>query len=227
MGHYFKFIRLCQGVMHIILILGASLSMASPTQTIQLPKPRTDGNTSVEQALLTRRSVRSYKNEAMALADISQLVWSAQGITSARGFRTSPSARALYPLELYVVAGRVTDLPSAIYTYQPRQHALAKVSSGDKRTELSHAALRQGAIRRAPAVLLFSAVYERATGKYGQRGIRYVHMEVGHAAQNVCLQALALGLQTAVIGAFRDNEVKEIAQMPAEEKPLYLVPVGR
>ncbi len=202
------------------------MSPASPMHTIQLPKPRTDGNTSVEQALLARRSVRTYTNEPLTLADIAQLVWSAQGITSARGFRTSPSAGALYPLELYVAAGRVKDLPPAIYNYKPGQHALIKIISGDKRAELSHAALRQGAIKRAPVVLLFNAVYERITGKYGQRGIRYVHMEVGHAAQNVCLQALALGLQTVVIGAFRDPEVKKIAQMPAEEKPLYLVPVG-
>ncbi|MGD9350889.1 MAG: SagB/ThcOx family dehydrogenase [Desulfobacterales bacterium] len=204
-----------------------SMSPASPTQRIVLPDPRTDGDISVEKALQTRRSVRSYKNDPLDLVEISQLVWSAQGITTERGFRTAPSAGALYPLELYVIAGRIENLPSAIYKYSPRQHALINVISGDKRTELSRAALRQGAIRKAPAVLLFCAVYERTTGKYGHRGIRYVHMEVGHAAQNVCLQAIALGLRTAVIGAFRDDAVKAIAQLPAGEQPLYFVPVGR
>jgi SagB-type dehydrogenase family enzyme len=203
------------------------MSPASPTQRIVLPDPRTDGDISVEKALQTRRSVRSYKNDPLDLVEISQLVWSAQGITTERGFRTAPSAGALYPLELYVIAGRIENLPSAIYKYSPRQHALINVISGDKRTELSRAALRQGAIRKAPAVLLFCAVYERTTGKYGHRGIRYVHMEVGHAAQNVCLQAIALGLHTAVIGAFRDGAVKAIAQLPAGEQPLYFVPVGR
>lgn len=204
-----------------------SMSTASPTQTIQLPDPRTDGDISVEKALQARRSVRSYKDDPLDLVEISQLVWSAQGITTARGFRTAPSAGALYPLELYVITGRIENLPSAIYKYSPHQHALIKIVSGDKRTELSRAALRQGAIRKAPAVLLFCAVYERTTGKYGHRGIRYVHMEVGHAAQNVCLQAIALGLNTAVIGAFRDEAVKEIAHLPANEQPLYFVPVGR
>jgi SagB-type dehydrogenase family enzyme len=229
MRHYHTFVSMCQATVHIILILGTRFSMASAASqdTIQLPEARTDGNTSVEQALLTRRSVRSSKDALLDLAEISQLVWSAQGITSARGFRTSPSAGALYPLELYVVAGRVKDLPSAIYKYKPCQHALVKIISGDKRSELSQAALRQGAIKRAPAALLFSAVYERTTGKYGQRGIRYVHMEVGHAAQNVCLQAKAFGLQTVVIGAFRDSEVKNVAHLPANEHPLYFVPVGR
>jgi SagB-type dehydrogenase family enzyme len=204
-----------------------SMSPASPTQTIQLPDPRTDGDLSVEKALQTRRSVRTYKNDPLDLNEISQLVWSAQGITTARGLRTTPSAGALYPLELYVIAGWIENLPSAIYKYNPHQHALIKIISGDKRAALSRAALRQGAVRKAPAVLLFCAVYERTTGKYGQRGIRYVHMEVGHAAQNVCLQAIALGLRTAVIGAFRDEAVKEIAHLPANEQPLYLVPVGR
>ncbi len=203
-----------------------SMPPAIPTQTIQLPEARTDGDISVEQALQTRRSVRSYKKDPLDLTEISQLVWSAQGITHPRGYRTAPSAGALYPLELYVIAGRIKDLPAAIYKYSPHRHALLNIISGDKRAEFSRAALRQGSIRKAPAVLLFCAVYERTTAKYGQRGIRYVHMEVGHASQNVCLQAIALGLHTAVIGAFQDEAVKEIAHLPADEKPLYLVPVG-
>jgi SagB-type dehydrogenase family enzyme len=171
--------------------------------------------------------VRNYSDGVLDLTEISQLVWSAQGITHARGFRTAPSAGALYPLELYVIAGRVKNLPSAVYRYSPRQHALVKMVSGDMRPELCRAALGQSAVRKAPVVLLFCAVFERTTTKYGQRGIRYVHMEVGHAAQNVCLQAIALELQTAVIGAFRDEAVKKILNLPAEEQPLYLVPVGR
>ena len=204
-----------------------SMSEKIPSQTIRLPKPHTEGDISVETALQKRRSVRNYNDGELDLAEISQLVWSAQGITHARGFRTAPSAGALYPLELYVVSGGVKNLPPAVYRYSPRQHTLTKTISGDVRPELSRGALRQSAIRKAPVVLLFSAVFERTTGKYGHRGIRYVHMEVGHAAQNVCLQAIALGLQTAVIGAFRDEAVKKIFNLPAEEQPLYLVPVGR
>ncbi len=200
---------------------------ATPTQPIQLSVPRTAADVSVEQALQARRSVRSYQNGPLDLAEVSQIVWSAQGVTSARGFRTAPSAGALYPLELYVIAGRIENLPPAIYKYSAHEHALAKIVPGDKRAELSRAALGQGAIRKAPAVLLFCAVYERVTAKYGQRGIRYVHMEVGHAAQNVCLQAIAIELNTAVIGAFRDAEVKAIAHLPADEQPLYFVPIGR
>ncbi len=204
-----------------------TMSPATPSKSIPLPEPRQAGDVSVEKALRQRRSVRSYADAPLEVAEISQILWSAQGITSKRGFRTAPSAGALYPLELYVIAGNVKDLPAGIYKYRPHDHALLEIVSGDRRSLLSRAALRQRSIRKAPAVILFCAVYERTTGKYGQRGIRYVHMEVGHAAQNVCLQAIALGLQTAVIGAFRDTEVKAIAELPAEEQPLYLVPIGR
>lgn len=203
------------------------MSPATAPHRIQLPEPRLDGEVSVERALQMRRSVRSYKNEPLNISDISQILWSAQGITSPRGFRTAPSAGALYPLELYVVSGNIISLPPAIYRYRPDDHLLLKIVSGDQRSELSRAALRQSAIRKAPAVLLFCAVYERVTAKYGQRGIRYVHMEVGHAVQNACLQAIALGLNTVVIGAFRDTEVKKIADLADEEQPQYFVPIGR
>jgi SagB-type dehydrogenase family enzyme len=221
-----------------VIVVCLTITTASPgkcesmppttlTKSITLPEPRYAGDVSVEQALRERRSVRSYKDAPLDIDEISQILWSAQGITSSRGFRTAPSAGALYPLELYVIAGNVKNLPAAIYKYTPADHALLEIVSGDRRSDLSRAALRQGSIGKAPAVILFCAVYERTTGKYGQRGIRYVHMEVGHAAQNVCLQAIALGLHAAVIGAFRDAEVKAIAKLPAEEQPLYFVPVGR
>jgi SagB-type dehydrogenase family enzyme len=205
---------------------------AAPSHKIQLPEPRYDSDVSVddvsvEHALQMRRSVRSYKNDPLNISEISQILWSAQGITHPRGFRTAPSAGALYPLELCVVAGNIKNLSAAIYRYRPDDHLLVKIVSGDRRSELSRAALQQSSIRKAPAVLLFCAVYERTTGKYGQRGLRYVHMEVGHAAQNACLQAIALGLNTAVIGAFSDKGVKVIAHLPADEQPLYFVPVGR
>ena len=204
-----------------------TMSAANSPETIQLPEPRYDGDVSVEHALRMRRSVRSYKDDPLDLSEISQILWSAQGITSRRRFRTAPSAGALYPLELYVIAGNVKRLSPALYKYNPHNHTLIKTVAGDMRSELSRAALNQSAIKKAPAVLLFCAVYERTTGKYGRRGVRYVHMEVGHAAQNVCLQAIALGLNTAVIGAFRDTEVKNIARLPDDEHPLYFLPVGR
>ena len=193
----------------------------------QLPKPRYDGPVSVEYALLRRRSVRNFKDQPLSLAEISQLLWAAQGMTTPGGYRTAPSAGALFPLEVYLAAGNINALSAGIYKYKSHDHTLAQVVVADKRSELSRAALNQGSIARAPAVLLFCAVYDRMTCKYGDRGIRYVDMEIGHAAQNVCLQAIALDLATVVIGAFRDHEVKHIANLTHDEEPLYFIPIGR
>ncbi len=197
------------------------------SKSIKLPKPQYNGNVSIEQALLKRRSVRSYKSEPLTIVEISQLLWSAQGLTNPRGYRTAPSAGALYPLEVYLVAGNVRDLDAGIYKYQPHKHEIVNTVQGDKRFELCHAALNQGSIRNAPAVIVLCAIFERVTGSYGKRGIQYVHMEVGHAIQNVCLQAISLDLGSVVIGAFNDSHVKNIMNFELVEHPLLLLPVGK
>jgi SagB-type dehydrogenase family enzyme len=204
-----------------------TIAPAHESEAIKLPGPRHDSDTSFEKALLKRRSIRGYKNAPLSRSEISQLLWAAQGLTDPRGLRTTPSAGALYPLELSIVVGNVTGLQSGSYRYRPRTHELGKIEEGDKRGELCSAALGQSSVRNAAAVIVVSAVYERTTVKYGDRGIRYVHMEAGHAAQNICLQAVALDLGTVVIGAFRDDEVKRIMKMADREQPLYIIPVGR
>jgi SagB-type dehydrogenase family enzyme len=197
------------------------------TDTVKLPEPKYNSKVSIEKALLERRSVREYKNNSLALAEISQLLWASQGITDPGGFRTAPSAGALYPLEVYVVVGNVDNLPDGIYKYKSRGHELVLVAKGDKRDELCAAALGQASIKYSAAVIVFAAAYERTTKKYRERGIRYVHMEVGHAAQNIYLQSVSLNLGTLVVGAFNDREVKKVINMPNEEQPLYIMPVGK
>lgn len=196
-------------------------------ETIPLPKPRTDSSFPVERALQHRRSVRDFSSAALTLNEIAQLLWSAQGVTRPEGYRTAPSAGALYPLELSLVAGNVIGLTPGVYRYEPSRHVLTPVSSGDRRGELALAALDQQWMETAPAVIAFGAVEERTTRKYGRRGIGYVYIEVGHAAQNVSLQAEALELGAAVVGAFDDERVAEILNMPRKERPLYLMPVGK
>jgi SagB-type dehydrogenase family enzyme len=194
---------------------------------ITLPEPNCDGEISIENAILNRRSIRDYLNEPLILTDVSQLLWAAQGITESGGYRAAPSGGALYPLEVYLVAGNVMNLLKGIYRYRPLGHEMIKVADGDMRNELASAALEQGCIRRGAVSIVVSAVYERMTRKYGQRGLQYVHMEVGHAAQNIYLQAISLNLGTVVVGAFYDDEVKTVLKMPEEEHPLCIMPVGR
>ncbi len=194
---------------------------------IKLPEPSYTGNTSVETALSKRRSIRDYSGENLTLDEVSQLLWAAQGITAPWGGRTAPSAGALYPLELYIVVGDVEGIDKGVYKYSREEHELEKVKEGDIRAELADAAIGQACIRDAAIDIVFTAVYERTTRKYGERGIRYVHMEAGHAAQNVYLQAVSLDLGTVVTGAFIDDRVKELVNAGEQEKTLYIMPVGR
>ena len=154
-------------------------------------------------------------------------MWAAQGITDPRGYRTAPSAGALYPLEIYVVAGNVQKLNPCVYRYTPGKHELVQLTTGDKRGELAEAALRQSWVQNSALVIVFTAVYGRTTIKYGERGIRYVHMEAGHAAQNVLLQATAMDLGAVPVGAFDGEGVASILNLPGDEQPLYIIPVGR
>lgn len=200
--------------------------MGNPS-SINLPEPHTDAGTSVEQALRLRRSVRTFAEKPLQLSEVAQLLWSAQGITSRDGLRTAPSAGALYPLEIYLVAGSVNDLPVGVWHYLPDNHRLEHLNDTDIRNPLAHAALDQAWIREAAAVVVFAAVYERTTRKYGKRGIRYVHIEAGHAAENLFLQAVSLDLNTVIVGAFRDDAIRNALNLPQDHVPLILMPVGR
>jgi SagB-type dehydrogenase family enzyme len=201
--------------------------ISGENKVVRLPAPQKQGLLSVEAALKKRRSIRNFKDVPLALQSVSQLLWAAQGITDKREFRTVPSAGALYPLELYLIAGKTEGLEPGIYQYRPGDHSLHLVTAGDFRQTLCRAALRQDAISQAPVVFLIGAVPARTTGKYGERGIRYVHMEAGHAAQNILLQAVSLDLGGVAIGAFSDHDVGRLLKIDRDTIPLYIVPVGK
>jgi len=201
--------------------------MHAAAKIIKLPAPAHDGKLAVESALLQRMSIRNYKQEPVKLKEISQLLWAAQGISRPGGYRTCPSAGALYPLELQLVAGRIDGLACGTYRYSCANHAILCEDENDIRHDLAMAALGQSMISRAPATIAISAVFERTTRKYGERGIRYICMEAGHAAQNIHIQAVSLNLGTVVIGAFRDIEVKKALGLQPDESPLLLMPVGK
>jgi SagB-type dehydrogenase family enzyme len=198
-----------------------------PLTSIPLPAPDREGGLPVESALQQRRSVRHLSPTSLSLPQVAQLLWAAQGITDDYGFRTAPSAGALYPLEMYLVAGAVEQLPAGLYHYNPKRHALVLQQTGDVRAPLADAALQQHYVHNAPAVLVIAAVYARTAHKYGSRAKRYVRIEAGSAAQNVYLQATSLGLGTVYVGAFDDSAVQQVLGLPADHEPLALMPVGR
>jgi SagB-type dehydrogenase family enzyme len=214
----------------LVLVLGASAPARaqepSATRVITLPAPRATSEVSVEQVLKARRSLRSFAATPLTIAEVSQLLWAAQGVTDERGRRTAPSAGALYPLELFLVAGNVAGLPSGVYRYRPAEHDLVLVVPGDHRADVA-SACRQGWVAEPPASVAFAAVYARTAKKYGDRSARYVPIEVGAAAENLALQAVALGLGTTVVGAYDDAKLAATLGSAADEQPLVLLPVGR
>ncbi len=196
---------------------------------IQLPEPKKESAVSIEQTLFKRKSVRDYTEKALTLEQVSQLLWAAQGITvrpDGRKGRTAPSAGALYPLEIFLTVRNVKGLDSGVYRFKPEEHQLEKIFTGDIQAELSVAALGQPWVAQAPINIVIAAVYERTTAKYGERGKRYVYIEVGHVGQNISLQAISLALGTVMVGAFDDEAVHRIVNLADNEVPLYIIPVG-
>ncbi len=210
----------------VLLVIGSGACQATPTDlpensfNQELPAPNLEGDMALEAAIAERRSVRTFTSEPLTEEHIGQLLWAAQGITDHQGHRAAPSAGALYPLELYVI------LPEGLYHYQPDGHRLTQLIAEDMRSAVWEAGLRQDALREAPAIFLFTGVYGRTAERYGDRASRYVHMEVGHAAQNMLLQAVALGLGSVPIGAMKDEQVQSALDLPQDHQPLYLLPVG-
>lgn len=196
--------------------------MAKANQ-IQLPGYTTKGKISLEEAILKRRSQRSFAQKDLTLDEIGQLLWAAQGITGYKegfSFRAAPSAGALYPIEIYLLT------KDGLFHYIPEGHKLEILGQKDLRQALAVSALGQDPIALAPVDIVICAVYQRVTAQYGQRGIRYTHIEVGCAAQNIHLEAVALGLSSVPIGAFDDERVKGVLSLPKDHEPLYIIPLG-
>lgn len=204
----------------------ASLA-AKADDVIKMPKPKLVGSMSLEETIQKRRSIRRYAPDPLRLDQVSQLLWSAQGITDQSGKRASPSAGAQYYLETYLIAGKVEGLPAGIYRYVPEGHRLIRIASGDLRSALAEACLGQRWVKEGPASIVFAAIGSKLKKRYGERGVRFVDMEAGHAGQNLYLQATALGLGTVAIGAFREDEVRGLLHIPDNEIPIYLFPFGK
>ncbi len=205
------------------------MGTSQPTH-IKLPSLSRKGGMPLEEAIARRRSIRHFSSEPISRLQLSQILWAAQGSSDTSGrYRTVPSAGATYPLEIFVTCGRnsVEEIDDGIYHYDMARHSLALHYEGDVRPELARAALNQEFIYQAPVALVICAEYERTLMRYGSRGERYVHIEVGHAGQNIYLQATALGLATVAIGAFNDEQVREVLKLDKQYKPLYIMPVGK
>lgn len=213
-------------VLLLVLACGGTSGETAPRQ-VSLPEPRTNGQISLEEAIASRRSVRGFSDEPITLPEVSQLLWAAQGITDPAGHhRAAPSAGALYPMETYLIAWNVDSLEPGVYRYLPRAHALEPFGPEVPADRLAAACYGQYWVSGCPATILLTAVFERTTRHYGDRGIAYVYMEAGHISENVYLQCVSLGLGTVAVGACTDEDVSALLGLPDDEVPLYLMPLG-
>jgi SagB-type dehydrogenase family enzyme len=203
------------------------MTPSAKSTALLLPPPKTRSRFSVERALQMRRSIREYTREPLTLFELSQLLWSCQGITSPEGFRTTPSAGAVFPLEIYAVVARVEGLKAGVYHYLPgrKEHHIFQIKRGQFAKQLFELSTQQDFIARVPLNLVIATITSRMEKEYGEAALRYVLMEMGHAAQNVHLQAEALGLGSVAVGYLQEKKVQELLGLEAE--PLYMVSIGR
>ena len=197
---------------------------------VNLPAPDTEGGAPLYQLLKKRRSVRKFAAKPLDVKILSQMLWAAEGISFDSGqyqFRTAPSAGALYPVETYVLVNRVTGISPGIYHYDVQNHRLTLLRDGEFGKDMARAALGQGVVEKAPAVLIWSALVRRGMWKYVQRAYRYFYLDAGHIAQNAALAAVSLDLGSCQIGAFFDDEVNELLQLDGEkETAIYMTAFG-
>ena len=186
---------------------------------IELPEPNFNESRTLEKSILNRESVRSFKKDDIEIEKISLILWAAQG---KKGYkRTVPSAGATYPLEIYVSLEK-----KGYFHYNLKKHRLEKILEEDISYDLAKASLSQMFIAEAPLNVIICADFERTCNRYGDRGVRYVYIEIGHCAQNIHLEVVSLGLGSVPIGAFHDKSVKQVLNLPKNLEPLYIIPIG-
>jgi SagB-type dehydrogenase family enzyme len=216
----YNFFMLKQALISLIVLLSMAGSV-SAARIINLPKPKLSGKISLEQTIAQRRSEREYLKKELTDDQLSQILWAAQGISDTSfGFRTAPSAGALYPLNIYIIK------KDGVFRYLPDGHKMVQLATEDKRPSLLRASLGQSSIREAPVSIIITANFAITQAKYGPRAFRYVCMEIGHVAENIHLQAIALGLASVPLGAFWDDVIKSTLEIPENQDPLYIIPIG-
>jgi SagB-type dehydrogenase family enzyme len=226
-----KIMKIMKIMLSLVMALGfipVNLTAGFGAEAIKLPAPATKGTVSVEEALQNRRSTRKFANRSLGLAQISQLLWAGDGINNPQGKRTAASGRAAYPIDLYLVAGErgVTSLAPGVYRYVVANQALEPVAQGEFRPAVARACNSQAWMTEAPAILVISGDYKRSEVKNGKQGPLFTHLEAGLIAQNIFLQAGALGLGAGIVGGMHEKALAQALKLPQADIPFLAMPVG-
>jgi SagB-type dehydrogenase family enzyme len=220
--------NICGAVMVLWFTLAHLGAAGHGAETVKLPPPVTKGTVSVEEALQGRRSTRQFAARPLEVAQVSQLLWAADGINRPEGKRTAPAARAAYAIDLYLVAGErgVTGLAPGLYRYLAPEQALEVVAKGEFRAGVAKACNSQAWMATAPVLVAIAGDYARCAVKNGDKAPMYTHFEAGFVAQNLLLEAGALGLGAGIVGGFNDQVLAQALQLPKAAVPLMVLPVG-
>ncbi|WP_077668654.1 SagB/ThcOx family dehydrogenase [Salinivibrio siamensis] len=199
---------------------------------VMLPAPELQDSDSLVHCILSRRSIREYADDALSLSVLSQLLWSAQGVTGANHKKATPSAGGLYPLHIRLVVNRVAGLAAGLYDYHSDSHSLERVESGVPHDMHNIGIGNQPWLSEASVVMGVAAKLEEATQHFysqhplGERGARYVYMESGALAQNVHLQSTALNVGCVLVAGFDDTLTKHALKLADNLAPTALLCIG-
>lgn len=193
---------------------------------IKLPEPQLDGRMSLERAIHLRRSIRDFTNDTVSLTQLSQILWSGQGITDNKnGFRAAPSAGAVFPMQLWIHVDRVAGLTKdGLYTYDPVKNELHEVPKPANERTLAAICFGQNWIDTAAFSILITSTTQKMIDKYGADCVRFLYQEAGHIAQNMELQAVAVNLAGTPIEAYKAPDIQ--AFLGTTQDPVYIVSFG-
>lgn len=220
----------------LVICLVSSSPTAGSDSAISLPEPQYEGDMSLEKAIATRATARSYSDTPLTEAQLGQLLWAGNGmlpqdqdaVTGATP-RAIPSALKTYPIELFAVVGKnaAGSIPAGVYHYDPKHHALEKITDGDKRKVIVRSTSGQKWISQAPVSIVIGSVFERQKKITDKLGVNYAVMEVGNANQNILLQGRTLGLMSNSVSGFSGDKLAAGLTLPREVKPILVVTVGK
>lgn len=145
---------------------------------------------------------------------LSTLLWHTAGISAESAgiaFRTAPSSGALFASEFYVAVRALPGVPAGLWRYQPRGHALVRVGAEPE----PESALLPA---QARAAVIATAVWRRTGHKYGDRCLRFVLADLGHALENLCQVAAALGAGSTPLVAFDESVLARFLQVDEREE---------